>query len=114
MLTPAELATIRAALSYWQEEMGPHGAGAMQSYYDDPSSVPLEGNELSELRSKLAGVELGYAIYDLARSRFSHARLFHSLEEAQQHLNVKEKVVAAFLPYPRPGSTGTTVPPSIR
>jgi len=34
MITTRELATVRAALRFWQEEMCPHGQTAMQAYLD--------------------------------------------------------------------------------
>ena len=75
MLTPRHLATIRAALLYWQEEMCPHGSEVMQPYFEMEQREPLSREEIAQLR---AGLEqsLRYAVYDGTLNQLASAELF--------------------------------------
>lgn len=42
MLTRRDLATVRAALRFWQEEICPHGAEAAQHYLRSSGVTPLD------------------------------------------------------------------------
>ena len=56
MFTLRELATILAALRFWQEEMCPHGHGIMRPYFEAvemPGVVPLSAEELDRLSERL-------------------------------------------------------------
>ena len=56
MLTVRETATILAALTYWQEEMCPHGRAIMGPYFRaigcDPFT-PLNRTEIARLSARL-------------------------------------------------------------
>lgn len=55
-LSLRELSTLSAALSYWREEMLPHGRRIMRPYFRDlgiPQITPLNRSELERLRRRL-------------------------------------------------------------
>ena len=81
MLTPRHLATIRAALLYWQEEMCPHGATAMRPYLEPPDADPLAADEVAQVRQALK-TDVRYAVYDPIRNRLDGAEFFADYEEA--------------------------------
>lgn len=83
MLTPRHLATLRAALLYWQEEISPHEPAVAQPYLESADRTPLNTEEIAELRKKLE-VGIRYAIYDPSRQRLDDLELFAELEEVQQ------------------------------
>lgn len=63
MLTTRELATVRAALLYWQEEMCPHPA-AMPPYFQVPLVQPLTEAETIALRARFADEAVRYGVCD--------------------------------------------------
>jgi len=82
MLTPRQVATLRAALLYWQEEMCPHGNEAMQSYLEPAGLDPLSEEETAELRDRLSS-NVRYAVYDMAKERLDGPELFLDIQEAK-------------------------------
>lgn len=62
MPSERELATILAALLFWQEEMCPHGRDVMRPYFDDLELghfEPLTSDEITELSRRLRADLLG-------------------------------------------------------
>jgi hypothetical protein len=56
MLTVRETATILAALTYWQEEMCPHGRAIMGPYFRTAGCdqfMPLNRMEIARLSARL-------------------------------------------------------------
>jgi hypothetical protein len=54
--TDREIATILAAMLFWQEEMCPHDPAVMQPYFEAvglPAAVPLSSNEIADLSERL-------------------------------------------------------------
>ena len=82
MLTERQVATLRAALLYWQEEMCPHGELGMQPYLESPGLEPLSAAETAELRDRL-NRNVCYAVYDSAKKRLNGSELFQEYQEAQ-------------------------------
>ena len=64
MLTLRELATLRAALLFWKEEMCPHGEQVMQPYFDGLTVESLSAIEVEQLRSRLEPALVRYAQFD--------------------------------------------------
>ena len=62
MLADRELATIRAALAYWRDEMTPHGSEAQQPYLDVSLGSPLDATEIERLRRSFLPVVVRYAL----------------------------------------------------
>ncbi|MDB5348503.1 MAG: hypothetical protein JWP89_6880 [Schlesneria sp.] len=63
MLTKSHLALLRAALQYFDDEMGPHGMDVMRLYFDEEPTVEWTSRELRDLQTYLRNCELRYAIY---------------------------------------------------
>jgi hypothetical protein len=56
MLTAREVATILAALLYWQEEMCPHDPAVMRPYFETlklSEFEPLTSKEIDKVSAKL-------------------------------------------------------------
>ncbi len=51
MLSPSELATIRASLRFWRDEIVPHGNDSAKHYLDDPVLAPLDRDSIEKLIS---------------------------------------------------------------
>lgn len=83
MLTRKHLAVLRAALQYFDEELMPHGIGAMRPYFDEPPNVELMTSEIRELRKFLRDCELKYACYDSVSVRLTSSELLKSAEDAR-------------------------------
>ena len=65
MLKPHHLAVVRAALKYFDEEIGPHGTDGLLQYLDsqdDPSKVTTD--HIVQARDFFDSVELNYAWVD--------------------------------------------------
>lgn len=60
MLKPLHLATIRAALQFWAEEMCPHGSEAMRPYLPAETTQVLSAEEVLEVRSLLTTPRIRY------------------------------------------------------
>lgn len=87
MLTPRHLAVLRAALQYFDEELMPHGNGAMRPYFDVPLNVELNVElktpEIRELRKFQRDCELKYACYDPTSARLTSSELSKSAEDVR-------------------------------
>lgn len=58
MISPQEMQTICAALRYWEDEMCPHGAEAMQSYLLNTEHAALNAAQIQALRGRLESCDL--------------------------------------------------------
>lgn len=63
-MTKCHLALIRAALQYFDEEMGPHGIRVMQPYFDEPLAAEFAEGEIRELRVRLKNSVVAYVRCD--------------------------------------------------
>ena len=82
MLTQRQVATLRAALLFWQEEMCPHGSEVMRPYMDAVNNTLLNSVEITELRDQFKR-DVRYAIYDSAKERLDGLELFQEIQEAE-------------------------------
>jgi len=85
MLTPQQLATIQAALRYWEEELCPHGALAMRPYFRSTSVKPLTAAQLTQLRKRLNRRSLRFALYDRRSNSLATTRLFTTEKLARKN-----------------------------
>ena len=69
LLNSPELATIRAALLYWREEICPHGSESAALYFDDPRVAPLAADEVEQLRRKFDAAQIRYDVCDAVEQR---------------------------------------------
>lgn len=60
MLGKPELATIRAALRFWIDEIVPHGAEAAKPYFDDSHAELLSAQQSTELLHRFDGSAVRY------------------------------------------------------
>lgn len=99
MLTAIELATVRAALRFWADEMSPHDGRLISAYFDCKLERPLGGAEVLGLR---------------ANFEQSHARYLR-LTGVRQRRIVDEKLYAIRdLPNDLDGPWGTLLLPAKR
>jgi hypothetical protein len=63
MLTERELATVRAALRFWQEEICPHSAEIARAYLEPDDVQPLSAVQIERLREMLDPRAVRYALY---------------------------------------------------
>lgn len=76
MLSPDDLATVRAALLFWSEDMAPHGVEIMQPYFDAPDAEPLSADDVSRLRDQLVHSAIRYALYSSNTNQLASLNLF--------------------------------------
>jgi SpoVK/Ycf46/Vps4 family AAA+-type ATPase len=83
LLTHPQLALLRAALQFFDEELGPHGINAMRPYFDEPPDGEISRSELAHLRELLRTCEVRYVCCDLAGTQVTHAGLYASEDIAR-------------------------------
>jgi hypothetical protein len=102
LLTRRHLAVLRAALQYFDEELMPHGIGAMRPYFDEPLNVELKTPEIRELQKFLRDCGLKYAGYDPTSARLTSSELSESADEARLMTDDPAPPIAVVL-LPPPG-----------
>ena len=101
MLTRSHLAVLRAALQYFDEELLPHGIGAMRPYFDEPLNVELKTPEIRELQNFLRDCDLKYVCYDPSSARLASSELSKSAEDAQSRTaDPASQIAVVLLPPP--------------
>jgi hypothetical protein len=98
MFTLQQLATLRAALRYWQEEMCPHGAAAMRPYLGTKNLEPLSSAEVARLGQRLQPKAIRYVLYDCKRRKLASPQLWKSMEAAVQQAHPPLAVATVLLP----------------
>ena len=83
MLTQTHLAVLRAALQFFDEELGPHGINAMRPYFDEPHDDEISRRDLAQLRDILRTCEVRYVCCDLTGTRVMHTGLHASADVAR-------------------------------
>lgn len=74
MLTSREVATMRAALLYWRQEISPHGDEAASPYLEPPDVRPLDIEEIDRLRVQLHS-QVRYVSFDPATNSLASLEL---------------------------------------
>jgi hypothetical protein len=98
MLTTEELATVRAALRYWQEEMCPHGPAGMWPYWDNRRLIALSATEVAALRQQFLAKNVGYAVYDVASRQLQGGVVSRTAAAAKRKAGKNQKVATVLLP----------------
>lgn len=80
MLTKSHLAVLRAALQYFDEELGPHGMDIMWPYFEEEPAVAWTSVEIRELQRFLRDCELRYVGYVPATGELSSPFLSPSVD----------------------------------
>lgn len=83
MLTQSHLAVLRAALQFFDEELGPHGIHAMRPYFDEPPDNVISRSDLAKLRDVLRTCEVRYVCCNLAGTQVMYTGLYVSAEIAR-------------------------------
>ena len=83
MLTLHDLAVLRAAVTYFDEELGPHGIEAMRPYFVDSCPAEWSPRELTRLRNFLGNCQLRYIVYQPKSEAVVEAKLSISVGELQ-------------------------------
>lgn len=97
MLGIRELATVRAALAYWRDEMCPHGIEAMRAYFDHPDTDPLTASEVAELQGSLSLVALRFVLLDEHHRDMVQSPIFCTFDAACAQQTSGQLVASLFL-----------------
>ena len=97
MLTQSHLAVLRAALQFFDEELGPHGINAMRPYFDEPPNKEISRSDLAQLRDMLRTCEVRYVCCDLAGNQVIRTGLYASAEIARSFASDHVDQVATVL-----------------
>jgi hypothetical protein len=98
MLTWRELATLRAALLFWKEEMCPDGDKFMQSYFDGPAVEPLSALDVEQLRAQLDPAFVRYAHFDVVKQQLVDGQLLTTPTDALLTWYAEAYVATVMLP----------------
>jgi len=101
LLTKRQLAIIRAALQFFDEEMSPHGSDVARPYFEEPLEGELEAQEVGQLRELLRVVELRYACCDTAGATVPSQDLL-TFEQVQNTPDLFDGCIATVLLTSRP------------
>jgi len=97
LLTPHDLAGLRAAVTYFEEELGPHGVKAMRPYFAGPVPEIWSPRDLTRLRQFLKICHLRYIACDQASLEVVDTKLYETVSELQALVSSQAYRVAAVL-----------------
>ncbi len=97
MLTTHDLTVLRAAVTYFEEELGPYGVEAMRPYFDEPPPKDWKPCEIVQLREQLQTFHMRYACCDLTTTHVIHAELIATIEAARSIADNLEGQVGTLL-----------------
>ena len=83
MLTSHDLAVLWAAVTYFEEELGPHGIEAMRPYFADPVPETWSIRDLARLRQFLRTCQLRYVACDQASLELVDTKLYETVSKLQ-------------------------------
>ena len=81
MLTSHDLDVLRAAVTYFEEELGPHGVKAMRPYFVEPVPAEWSPRDLTRLREFLTNCQLRYIACNTSGEGVIGATLSGSVSE---------------------------------
>lgn len=110
MLTSRDLAVLRAALMFFDEEMSPHGPDVWGSYFDVGQSPQQLGRAAAELRERLATSEVRYVCCNVPRDRLLSPDIFEQADMASRFARGRGGNVATLLIEPTAASGELTKP----
>lgn len=100
MLTKSDLALIRAALLFFDEEMSPHGIEVMRPYFDETPVREFVDGEIRRLRDCLQSCTLAYVGCDPATMTLATTEPFLDLEVSNPEHQSAE-IATILFPSPR-------------
>lgn len=95
MLTKRDLATVRAALLYWREEIAIHEPEVALPYLEDRSLRPLECDEVEQLRGRFQNVR--FVAYDRQLDTLLSQEFLRSMRE-EELLSKDDAIATVILP----------------
>ena len=98
MLTASQLATVRAALLFWEEEMATNPADFMRPFLDPRDMKPLSVAEVQELRERFDPQAVRYAAWNRGTDTLADLRPFSDSDDARQQPRPGNVVVTVLLP----------------
>ena len=98
MLTWRELATLRAALLFWKEEMSPHDEQTMQPYFDGSAVEPLSTSEVEQMRAQLHPAFVRYVHLDVGNQQLVDRQLLVTPAEALLTWGKTAQVATVLMP----------------
>lgn len=99
-MTKNQLVLIRAALQFFDEEMGPHGVRVMRPYFDEPLSAECAEGEIRQIRERLQKCKLAYVRYDTATMTLASTEPSLSLEDLGNNAAGQSGEIATILYLP--------------
>ena len=97
MLTPHDLAVLRAAVTYFEEELGPHGIEAMRPYFVEPVPAEWSPRDLTRLRELLTTCQLWYVAFDEATLEVVDTKLYETVSELRALVGPQDYRIASVL-----------------
>ena len=97
MLTPHDMAVLRAAVTYFEEELGPHGIKAMRPYFVEPVPETWSTRDLARLREFLRTCQLRYIACDQAYLEVVDTKLNETVRELQALVSSQDCRLASVL-----------------
>ena len=97
MLTPHDLAVLRAVVTYFEEELGPHGVESMRPYFVAPVPETWSTRDLTRLREFLSTCQMRYVACDQASLEVVDTKLYETVGELQALVSSQDCRVAAVL-----------------
>ena len=83
MLTSHDQAVLRAAVTYFEEELGPHGVESMRPYLAGPVPEIWSTRDLARLRQFLRTCQLRYVACDQASLELVDTKLYETVSKLQ-------------------------------
>lgn len=100
MLTKNHLVLIRAALQFFDEEMGPHGVRVMQPYFDEPLSAEFAEGEIRQLRERLKNCALAYVRCNARTMTLGSTELSLNMDDIGLNAGHTEEMATILFPRP--------------
>lgn len=97
MLTTYDLAVLRATVTYFEEELGPHGFESMRPYFVDPVPETWSIRDLTRLREFVRTCQLRYVALDQTSHEVVDTKLYETVNELQALLGSQDCRVASVL-----------------
>ena len=97
MLTSHDLAVLRAAVTYFEEELGLHGVEAMRPYFAEPVPETWSTRDLTRLREFLRTCQMRYVAFDQASVEVVDTKLYETVSELQALVSSQDCRVASAL-----------------
>ena len=97
MLTSHDLAVLRAAVTYFEEELGPHGAESMRPYFVEPIPETWSTRDLTRLLQYLKTCQLRYVACERTSLEVVDTKLYETVSELRALVGPQDYRIASVL-----------------